>query len=811
MSQPKSPETIARAVQELEHLLAEAVQIAETAGISEAQRKPEKAKQDRPMSPSRRPSEGLAKRVNTYLERASPEPVASPPSEDNTRAERDLAPDEDVDVPISDNLRLIPPQPIAEPPNERKTKLSRDRRTSGQTSSSRNGRSARFLDIPEIRSRSNSTRVPNGQRQSLRPAPIIQLNNVDLNNEDAEEKDSLLGSRGDLEVPRPGHERHFSNISKIDLNGARHVDIDEKPDDVNVHKTCHHAPVARNWPDSRKRFAALVSCINTACLGLIIGIYAGEVPAIQYVVVDLNRRVIFGNVFLYCGLVIPTLVCWPLPLLHGRKPYTIAALVLALCLQIPQGIMVISFRSPDVERYRVILLLARGLSGFVFGFANINNLGTLLDVFGASLQSSKSHEGLANPYDVRRHGGGMGVWLAIWSWCTTGSIALGFVIGAFIISGAAVDWGFWVSLTLLMGVLLLNVIAPEVRRSAFRRTIAEIIGEGGSFSRVARGEVKLHLTGNGPYWWGEEVKAGLQLTWKMIKQPGFLILSIYAAWAYAQFTLILMLLGALTSTLYRYRPVDVGLCVLSLVIGSALAIPFQKASWFSRARYYPPRTNSMTLQKALPWTSHTIRRALVMVFLPLAAIAYALTSRGPSFPVAVPCVFAGCVAWASALAIGECYALMMQTFDVSDLQPGMTGRPVRKSVVMRYREQRTNFSSYPRVSAGIAVTQSLKFVFGAVSVGICGRVERRYGAMQAALIVSGVLLTLILLLTAVLVRWKSVQMIPSRRGHSDEEESAWEPVVLGHSNGLTRKISLLEAGDQSRWSEIRRRNRLTGG
>lgn len=91
-----------------------------------------------------------------------------------------------------------------------------------------------------------------------------------------------------------------------------------------------------------------------------------------------------------------------------------------------------------------------------------------------------------------------------------------------------------------MGVLLLNVIAPEVRRSAFRRTLAEIIGEGGSFSRVARGEIKLHLTGNGPYWWGEEVKAGLQLSWRMIQQPGFLILSIYAAWAYAQFTLILM-------------------------------------------------------------------------------------------------------------------------------------------------------------------------------------------------------------------------------------------------------------------------------
>ena len=227
MSQPKSPETIARTIQDLEHLLAEAVQIAETAGVSEGQRKPEKAKQDRPMSPSRRPSECLAKRVNTYLERASPEPVASPPTEDTARyeqsrhSERDLAPDEqDADEPVSDSLRLIPPQPIAEPQDERKTKLSRDRRTSTQTSSGRNGRTARFLDLPEIRSRSNSTRVPHGHRQSLRPAPIIQLNNVDLNNEDAEEKDSLLGSRGDLEVPRLGHERHFSNMFGINSRQA---------------------------------------------------------------------------------------------------------------------------------------------------------------------------------------------------------------------------------------------------------------------------------------------------------------------------------------------------------------------------------------------------------------------------------------------------------------------------------------------------------------------------------------------------------------------------------------------------------------
>jgi hypothetical protein len=179
----------------------------------------------------------------------------------------------------------------------------------------------------------------------------------------------------------------------------------------------------------------------------------------------------------------------------------------------------------------------------------------------------------------------------------------------------------------------------------------------------------------------------------------------------------------------------------------------------------------MTFQMSMVWTSHMIRRTLITVFLPLAAIGYALTSHGPAISVAVPCVFAGLVGFATILAMGECYALMMQTFDTSDLQPGMTGRPARRSVMGRYREQRTNFSCYPRVSAGMAVTQSLKFVFGAVSTGICGRVERRYGAMRAAGIVAGVLLFLTLLFTAVLFRWKSVQMIPGRKGGGEGAEA----------------------------------------
>ena len=177
-------------------------------------------------------------------------------------------------------------------------------------------------------------------------------------------------------------------------------------------------------------------------------------------------------------------------------------------------------------------------------------------------------------------------------------------------------------------------------------------------------------------------------------------------------------------------------------------------------------------------------------------------------PVAVPCVFAGLVGTASNLTGAEAYSLMMQTFDTSDLQPGMTGRPARRAVGRRNSRGRTNFSCYPRVSAGVAVTQTLQFLFGAIATGICGRVERRYGAMQAGAIVASVLLFLTLMFGLVVVRWKSVQMIPARHDRRRSGDAGWQPVVLGSPSGLTRKLSILEMGDQSRWSEIRRINGL---
>lgn len=220
----------------------------------------------------------------------------------------------------------------------------------------------------------------------------------------------------------------------------------------------------------------------------------------------------------------------------------------------------------------------------------------------------------------------------------------------------------------------------------------------------------------------------------------------------------------------------------------------------------------MTLQNSIIWSSHLVRRSIFTLLLPLTGLGYVLASRGPSISLAVPTVFAACVGFLSNLAIAECQGIIMETFDTSDLQPGMTGRPTSRTTA-KEQDLRTNFSCHPRVSAGFAISQSLSFCFAAIATGVCGRVERRLGAMQATGVVLGVLMALTLVLTIVLFRFRAVRMIPDARPTIDyitRTGTGWEPVVLGHPSGTTRKISILEGGELTRWSEIRRRNRLTG-
>ena len=377
-------------------------------------------------------------------------------------------------------------------------------------------------------------------------------------------RDLSLGEGGNI-VPSPTTRRPFHEVSDkpiedkeilqeatslnddhahsgATLTDRHHFSIRE-PRGFSLSRSHRRKPIARDWSEGRKRFVATVTCITTALLGLVLGIYAGEVPAIQYTLADEHHYTILGNVVLFIGLAASTISFWPLPVLHGRKTYTTAALVILLPLQFPQALAVNSPRSPYVATYRTAVLLPRAISGFAMGFANINFMTTLLDLFGASLQSRNPHQEVVNENDVRRHGGGVGAWLGIWTWCSIMSIGVGFLIGASIISSdsttSSVSWGFWIIIILTATVLFLNIIVPEVRRSPYRRSMAEVRTGTDISRRIARGEIKMHLDSTGPKHWYEELQAGHRLCMRMLKQPGFLVLALYQGWIYGQIVLII--------------------------------------------------------------------------------------------------------------------------------------------------------------------------------------------------------------------------------------------------------------------------------
>ncbi|KAJ0386707.1 hypothetical protein COL922a_003781 [Colletotrichum nupharicola] len=181
----------------------------------------------------------------------------------------------------------------------------------------------------------------------------------------------------------------------------------------------------------------------------------------------------------------------------------------------------------------------------------------LTDLFGASLMSSNPHQEVVDDYDSRRHGGGMGVWLGIWTWCFIASLGFGFWIGAWVIDDLQPAWGFYLSVILIAVVLLLNTLCPEVRRSAFRRSVVEVRTGTDVSRRLARGEVMMHRVKDGPKWWGQEMYHGIALSLEMLRQPGFAVISVYSGWIYAQVVLIIVLLVLLFLVLIRFKEVTI--------------------------------------------------------------------------------------------------------------------------------------------------------------------------------------------------------------------------------------------------------------
>jgi MFS family permease len=216
-------------------------------------------------------------------------------------------------------------------------------------------------------------------------------------------------------------------------------------------------------------------------------------------------------------------------------------LALALPLQYPQAILVSQYRSPTILGFEFSLLFCRLWTGLLLGLTNINDFAILLDLYGASLQNSRPHQEIVVYDDPRRDGGGIGLWLGIWTWCWIGSISVGFLSGASIIYHLNPEWGFYITIIFMACVLVLNIIAPETRRSAHRKSFKDFVDHDENVRRkVARGEVRLHISDKGPRFWFQELWAGVILSKRMFFQRGFSVLSLYLGWIYGQNVLVIV-------------------------------------------------------------------------------------------------------------------------------------------------------------------------------------------------------------------------------------------------------------------------------
>ncbi len=157
------------------------------------------------------------------------------------------------------------------------------------------------------------------------------------------------------QIPAPERDATAAAVGRahggISLQGRSHVSL-RGYQGFSLARSHKRKPVARDWSDVRKRFVASVACISTALVGILIGIYAGLVPSIQYWIADLHHYAILGNVLFFLGLAIPSFLFWPLPLLHGRKPYILSSLAIAMPLLFPQAISVSVQRSPYSSAWR---------------------------------------------------------------------------------------------------------------------------------------------------------------------------------------------------------------------------------------------------------------------------------------------------------------------------------------------------------------------------------------------------------------------------------------------------------------------------
>lgn len=313
-----------------------------------------------------------------------------------------------------------------------------------------------------------------------------------------------------------------------------------------------------DWSLPKKRYAAGVHCGVIMLIGFIVGCYGGESTAIKASLGITTSLTSMGNVLFILGVSIPSLLFWPLALLHGRKPYVLLSIALTIPLQLPQALSLPPHTIPSQERsmapFVVCILVFRAISGFVLGFASMNVLATLIDLFGPDtgaccrggviFSSSTPVEGQDQFHLVPggEAGARIGIWLGIWAWVFFAFGGVGYLIGQLIISRSSPAWGFWIVAILATVLLFLVWLVPEVRPPWKKQRLISRRRAGWKGDEEKqhedRGEITMVVSGTSPKWWWEEVRAGVVLSWRMCNQLGFLVVAAYVGWTAGEVAMV---------------------------------------------------------------------------------------------------------------------------------------------------------------------------------------------------------------------------------------------------------------------------------
>ncbi|KAG0635843.1 hypothetical protein HOY80DRAFT_875444, partial [Tuber brumale] len=463
------------------------------------------------------------------------------------------------------------------------------------------------------------------------------------------------------------------------LKGLRDTGFRDRELDVQIQEPAHRNRYTGGWDWNlrKKRIAATIACLIPGFVGFIVGCYFGEAATMQKSLQVSGNIIALGNVSFLVGVALSGLVFWPLPLLHGTKPYSLVSLALMVPLQLPQALSLPPHTTlgqrvgESMLPYVVCLLVFRSASGVVMGFTSLTSFATILDIFGPDTGACCRggiifNDGvpIGGVGQYHRIPGGeagarVGMWLGVWVWFFVAFSGVGFFVGRVITEKMGLAWGFWIAA--IVGVVLFLAVAaiPEVR-PPWRRLIGGEGQPGWARRRVERGELALVIFGNPPEWWWKEVWAGLKMTGRMCGQAGFLILAVYTAWVMGQVSMIMNLLVRLTSYNYKFGSIDVGLAVLALPIASLLSIPFQHSVFHLRKFRHLAHHAAHSTASHSSMDRHRYRGSLFFstFFLLASSLGFAVSATGPPTHFMVPIAFAAFAYFSGTLAFAECHLIL---------------------------------------------------------------------------------------------------------------------------------------------------------